>query len=110
MSDAFISYMKEREGAEIYETEKGFATYIIKDAECYIKDIWVKPDFRQSKVASQLADKIVEIAKSNGCKYLTGSVCPSANHSTESLQVLLGYGMKLHSSTQNLIWFTKELF
>ncbi len=102
-------YLKERENVDSIETEFGFCTYIINGDECYIRDIWIEPKYRQLKVATNLADKVAEIAKIQGCKYLTGTVSPRANNSTESLRVLLGYGMKLIDSNVNLIIFKKDL-
>ena len=105
----FAAYLKEREGVNLLETDKGFAIYVITGNECYIRDIYVKPEFRKEKVASHLADLICEKAREAGCKVLTGSVCPTTKGSTASLQVLLGYGMRLHSATANLIIFIKDL-
>ena len=105
----FASYLKEREGVNLIETDKGFAIYSITGEECYIRDIWVSEEHRKAGVASAIADQVVIKAKEAGCKLLTGSVCPAANGSTASLKVLLGYGMKLHSSAPNLIIFTKDI-
>ncbi len=105
----FAAYMKEREGVETLETKDGYATYIITGEECYIRDIFVLPSSRRKHVASHIADKISEIARANGCKYLTGSVCPTANESTTSMKVLVGYGMRLLCSKENLIFFKKEI-
>lgn len=102
-------YIKEREGKDIIENENGFASFIIRGEECYIENIYVHPDFRKSKVASELANQVVEKAKECGCKFLTGSVRPSAMGSTDSLKVLLAYGFKLLSASQDAIIFVKEI-
>lgn len=102
-------YILEREGREIVESEHGFASYKIMGSECYIQEIYVVPEMRTTKIASQMADKIAELAKEKGCKYLTGSVCPTMNGATTSLRVLLSYGFKLAKSEENLIWMIKEL-
>lgn len=106
---AFAAYLYERESVQLLETDKGFATYIITGSECYIRDIWVLPEFRQKGTASGLADIVADRARKAGCTLLTGSVCPSTKHSTDSLKVLLAYGMTLHSAETNLIWFSKSL-
>lgn len=105
----YSQYIKEREGFECIETPSGFATYVISGTECYIRDIYVIPEARQSKLASQIADTVVDRAKAKGCKIITGSVCPIANGSTDSLKFLLAYGMKLVKSEPNMIWFAKEV-
>lgn len=74
--------------------EVGFANYKIVSPECYIQDIYVRPGFRNKHVASQLANKITQIAKSKGCKILIGSVVPTYKFADRSRKVLLGYGFK----------------
>lgn len=109
MSD-YADYVRERLGDEIIENECGFATYrFIEGGFCYIVDIYIKPEFRKTYNATTLADEITKIAKFKGCHTLLGSIVPTANSSTASLKVLLGYGMTLQSSQQNLIYFKKEI-
>ena len=109
----YASYVRERMGDEIVETEQGFATYrYLKDGgvdAVYIIDIYVRTDFRKNNVASNLADHIVESAKHKGCKRLIGTINPSAKNSTDSLRVLLGYGMELYWCSQDIITFKKEI-
>jgi GNAT superfamily N-acetyltransferase len=102
--------MKERGVGGIVESAHGFATYhFTEEGGCYIEDIYITPEMRKDKNASLLADSITEIAKERGCTHLIGSVVPSANNSTISLKVLLGYGFTLVSSDKDLIWFRKEI-
>lgn len=105
------AYLQERSKDCIVETEKGFATYrFINDGKSvYIIDIYVVPAYRKEKVASALADTIMDIAREWGCVEALGTVVPSANNSTASLKVLLGYGMTLKSSSNDLIVFSKEI-
>lgn len=102
-------YAKERENIETLESEIGFATYYFLEDGCYIKDIYVHPDHRKSGEASRLANEIAVMAKEKGSKKLYGTVCPSANGSTESLKVLLAYGFRLDSCISNLIAMVKEI-
>lgn len=103
-------YIKERENKEIIENEYGFATYqFLPEGRCYITDIYIHPDHRCIGAAALLADRIADIAKDKGCKVLLGSVCPQANHSTESLKILLAYGFKLDCAEKNFILFAKEI-
>lgn len=103
------AYLKEREGFESVIHEDGFASYRLNGDECYIRDIWVSPEYRKKFLASQIAQKIEGIAKEAGCKYLTGSVSTTAHHATESVKVLLAYGFDVHSAIQGGIFFRKEL-
>jgi len=107
----YAQYISERTDDEILETDYGFATYRYLNGErsVYIIDIFVSPKHRRKYGASAMADKVAEIAVQKGCTEMLGSVCPTAKNSTESLKVLLGYGMKLKSASDNFIVFSKEI-
>lgn len=106
----YADYIKERMGDEIIEREEGFATYrYVNSYEVYIIDIYVKPDFRKTNIASQMADEIAEIARKEGKVMMIGTVSSTAKNPTESIKVLLGYGMKFRSSNQDGIIFEKEM-
>jgi len=109
--EMYKQYCEERYDGKksVYYTDKGWASYWIKEKEVYIEDIYVEAKYRADGVASDLANKIAEIGRKNGCTYMMGSVVPSTLNSTASLKVLLGYGFKLHSAESNFIWFIKDL-
>ena len=110
MMSLYGDYIKEHRGDEIVETADGFATYrFLNDKQVYIVDIYVKPEARQTSAASDMADTIVLAAKLRGCTELLGTVVPSAQGSTISLKVLLGYKMTLQSSSNDLIIFKKDI-
>lgn len=103
-------YIKENRGDEIVESSIGFATYrFLDDKTVYIIDIYVKPEFRHTYAASQLADIVVLKAKKSGCKELLGTVVPTAKNSDISMKVLLGYGMKPKHITNDMLVFSKEI-
>jgi ribosomal protein S18 acetylase RimI-like enzyme len=104
-------YIKEHRGDGIIEGDYGFATYrfLNEGNSVYIVDIYTTPDFRRTALASELADKIAEIGRAHGAKEMLGSVVPSANNSTQSLEILLKYGMQLLSCEHDLIIFRKEI-
>ena len=105
----FADYKFEREGKHLIENDHGFAVYSFNKEVCYIEDIYVKPDDRKTGAAREMADWISNLAKGRGCKRLMGSVSPSANSSHASLLVLVAYGMTLHSSQYDMVYFSKEL-
>lgn len=105
----YALYLSEREGFSIVESSKGFATYKISGNECYIRDIYVRPEFRDQKIASNMADEIAIIAKEKGCSHLSGSVDTNANGATTSIKVLLAYGFKVLKNNFSMIIFSKEL-
>lgn len=105
----YAEYIREREGKEIVEDEKGFVTYTFVPEGCYVVDIYVKPEFRKQGHAAALTDVVACVAKGKGCSKLIGSVCPQAKGSTDSLKALLAYGFQLDSCAPNLIYLKKEL-
>ena len=108
-TDLWSAYFKEREGFETIYSDHAVATYRIIGEECYLKDIFVHPDYRNTKQGSELADKVAQIAKENGCKYLTGSVVPSTNGATLSLYAMIKYGFVLKQSSNDFIILVKEI-
>lgn len=105
----WAEYFKEREGYETLETDKACLSYKISGEECYIKDIFVLKEHRRSMVGTEIADKCSEIARSLGCKFLSGTVVPSANGATSSTMALIAYGFEIKSAHNDLIIFTKDL-
>lgn len=109
----YSEYLKERIGDEVIEHEDSFVTYrFIEDAgvrTVYIVDIYVRPFFRNSKVASFLADEIAVIAKERGCKRMIGTVSSTAKNATQSIMVLIGYGMDFYKCNNEGLIFKKEI-
>jgi GNAT superfamily N-acetyltransferase len=107
----YAKYLTERTNDRILEVGHGFATYrIIPDQSAvYIIDIFVEADFRKAGTAAQMADEISKIAKKEGCTKMIGSVVPSAKNSTDSVRVLLAYGMRLQSSANDFILFERSI-
>lgn len=105
----YRDYLKERLGDVLLERDEGFATYRFIGDAVYIVDIYVRPDFRRTMVASNMADEIAEIAKEKGCKEMIGTVSSMSKNPTDSIKVLLGYGMKFFSSTNEGLIFKKEI-
>lgn len=108
-SSLYSQYIQEREGKHILETLQGFATYTFTDKGVYIEDIFVLKDYRETGVASHLADLIIDIAKEKGHKVAFGSVSIGGNNSTASMKVLLAYGFKLYSANNNFILLSKDI-
>jgi len=106
----YQAYIHEKTNKSIIETDSGFATYSFPDEKTvYIEDIYVIPSKRKSGLASELANQIAQIAKERGCTEMLGSVVPNTKNSTDSLLVLLAYGMTLNSSSNNFILFSKTI-
>lgn len=105
----YSKYLHEREGFECIENEYSFATFMCAGQECYLRDLYVLPEKRNAKAASQIADQVCEVARGKGCKFLIGSVSPKDPHATENIQILVKYGMKFLKNTPDLLFFSKSL-
>ena len=105
----FSEYKLELENKPVIETEHGFACYGIHGTDCYIEDIYVKPEFRKTHEASHLANMVLEDARLKGCKRLFGSVVPSRHGATISMKVQLAYGFRVFSASENFILLVKDI-
>lgn len=111
MMSLYAKYLTERTDDLIIEMEDGFATYryMLDDKAVYIIDIYTVPKKRKGGIATFLADAVVKEAKDRGCVTLLGSVVPSTKGSTDSIKVLIAYGMKLASAGNDCIFFRKDI-
>lgn len=111
MESLYAKYIMERTNDRVIENDYGFVTYryINDNKTVYLVDIYVLPQWRSQKVASSLADQVAAEAKEKGCVDMIGTIVPSTKNSTHSVKVLLGYGMSLNSSANDVIVFRKEL-
>lgn len=107
--DMYAAYLEELGAKHLYRNDKGFVIYSFIDGNCYLEEIYILPEFRGKKEFANLSDSIMTIAKQKGCKKLLGSVVPTINNSTRSLGMLLSYGAKLVSASNNFIVFEKEV-
>ncbi len=103
-------YLKELKGLDVYETEDGFILYKVQDEHLYVRDIYVLPEKRKKGVAAEMADELAEIIKkSHGCTIMLGDVEPSNNSATDSIKVLLAYGMSVLEANDDEIIFYKHI-
>jgi len=102
-------YRKEREGIETIENEHGFITYKLFPEECYVIDIYVRPEDRRTRIGSMMADSVVKIAKEKGCKILTGSIDTRLISCTQSAKALLAYGFRFLRNDGPTTYFFKEV-
>lgn len=108
--ELFAQYQKERVNREtLIVPDKGFATYQISKDDCYIVDIFVKTEFRKTKLGSEMANEITKIAKQNGCTTISGTVDLRANGAEVSTLSLLHYGFKLVGAVDHIISFRKQI-
>lgn len=109
MDSMWAQYQKELYGRESIINENGLITYQINGDECYIVDIYVRPEARRSTVGTTLANMVTAEAKTKGCKYLSGTVSLAQKKPTESLKALLSYGFQVVASNETYLTLIKKL-
>ena len=107
----YADYLSERTNDRIIESASSFITYRYLDEgkTVYIIDIYTVPYLRKQGNAACLADLVVAEAKEKGAVKLLGSVSISSKSSTDSLKVLLAYGMELDSAGPDFIIMRKAI-
>jgi len=111
MTSLYSQYVKEREGLDTVENENGFCTYKIGDGWVFIQDIFVTPNQRFSKTATDMADEVVDLALKNGAKVLYSHVDTNALNWEQSIKFIQKYGcnaIKFDKDT-GLIYFQKKI-
>lgn len=102
-------YFKEIQNLDIIENEYGFILYRITDDNLHIQHIYVKPRARTMKIATMLADELVEKAKSEGCITMTGDIEPTNQNATDSMKFILSYGLSVLEANDNEVIFYKHI-
>lgn len=106
----YKAYLTEKTDKFVIETDKGFIVFNFPDDKtCYIEDVFVLKEHRNSYAGSDLVDQVYSIAKSKNCSKILGSIVPTSKNSTASLKAIMAYGMQLDSATTNFILFSKEI-
>lgn len=98
MNSLYEEYVKCSGFDTIQIPDVGFCTYKIAGNECYIRDIYVRTQFRKLGTASKLADLVTRIAKTRHCTYLVGTVDLTYTYYQQSRDVLTGYGMQFYKA------------
>lgn len=108
---ARAKYVWEREQILTVELEdKGYAEYkFLSEDIVYIIDIYVDRQHRDQGLATVMADEVCDVARKQDCKQVLGSVDANLKTATESMKVLLAYGMELSHVNGNMIYFKKDL-
>lgn len=102
----FAAYTREVDGFEIISHEYAFLDYRIEKVglmagSVYIRKLYVHPDFRNTGVASELADEILNLAKENDLEFIYGTVDSMSEDADYRIKVLHGYKMKFFGVDKN---------
>jgi hypothetical protein len=108
----YAEYLKEREGIHTIELENGFATFqFLGHGHIYLKDIYVRKEFRDGDLCNELEQAVIAIGKISGCHTIVGSICLGANNWTKSKKTLRKRNykfLKLDKPTK-MIYMSKEI-
>ena len=111
MKSNYGLYIEEREGIDILEDGKGFATFkhITERKELYISDVFIRKEYRKENRAAGYFDELTEMAKELECEYLLTHVDPETNGWELSQRALTGYGFRETVTVDSLVFFRKDL-
>lgn len=105
----YFDYIKEREDFDAIVKDYGFVTYKIDGKECFIRDIYVKPEFRGSRKGDELITELTARAKDDYCEIITAREYPWVKASTQSMYCAIRNGFELISSNNEFIIIGKRI-
>ncbi len=111
----YAAYLKETQNKEMLEAPHGFLTYGfncvpgVNFPHVYIEDLYVIPSARKTHVATEMADKVADIARERGVTKMLGSVSLLRKNADANLEVLKHYGMCLFAANDQTIFTIKDL-
>ena len=105
----FSEYVKETKQMDIIEDEQGFVTFLVSGEDCYIADLFIRPQFRRKHKAFSFGDELKQIAKDKGCKNLVTTVNTTNVDPSTPLKGILAFGFKVISANNNIILAKMEL-
>lgn len=111
----YARYLSETQNKHIYETPDGFVTYGfnclpgVEFPHLLIEDIYVVPECRQKRTATEMADHVCALAKKKGVGVCFGLVLSKSQTPDRSLRVLQGYGMRIYNIQDGALIMAKEI-
>jgi len=108
-STLYNLFIKEYLDLKVYETDKGFITYIYEKDYIYIEDMFIHPKYRRQNVAAKMANRLCKKAKALGYKKLKAAVNPKSPSYIEQKTVLKAYGMKYTHKNAEYEYYIKSL-
>jgi GNAT superfamily N-acetyltransferase len=106
--ELYSTYVKEVYGRETIHTEDYFVTYKIHKNGCYLVDMYIVPEKRNSGLAVELDKKVEDIAKSNGCNKMLTTI-DIGNIKDNVLKVIKKCKYKFLKQTEFGVYFIKDI-
>lgn len=105
----YKQYIKEREGLDTIETDKGFICYRIEFPTCFINDYFVMPKHRLEGHGYFLADQVFEICKGAGVQSVFCQSDERALNHEISRYTILRYGFEEFAKKGSLIFYKMDV-
>lgn len=107
----YARYIKEREGAEYYETPEGFVSYVVSGSECFIANLYIAPEHRGLKASSRLINWLANSTQNSIQKItvLSGTIDLRAAGASHTLACALTLGFQVTSAHNNILVIAKNL-
>jgi len=105
----YFDYLKEKDRKNAIIKDYGFCTYIISGKECFLADIYIKPEFRNQKKGTEILNELIVAAKSEGCEVITAREYPHTDVTSNSMLCALTNGFKIISSNSEFILIAKGI-
>lgn len=101
---------KEMFGEDFYKDEQGIFVYEIWDnGFMFIKEVYVKPEFRKKGWVRKHISKALEKARENNCHSFLTTTPLDYIHADRSIKVMHNMGFKYSHVFENHIYFKKEI-
>lgn len=111
--EKFLKYFSEEEGKKVFVyQDKGFVTYNICGKEFFIHDLYICPEFRNGEATKKLDVCIGDMARKEGCTYITANVFLKETNKKNFLRKLMRFnvlGYKPHQINGDAVTILKEL-
>jgi len=107
-STLYAEYIREREGAQVYESPSAFVTFKIAGEECLITNLYVKPEMRRGIVGVRFMASFMAHAMSLGAKKFFGIIRMNDAHKERMLSLALRVGFKIVETDTSMIVVGKE--
>lgn len=106
--DVMKHYMDEIMDMDFYATDRGFVNYKVNGEEFYIEAMCMAKD-ASKKETGDFFRHIIEIAKKNGCTYLSGNIDSTRAKATQRLLAHIRRGYKVVGVSTKYITVVKEI-
>jgi GNAT superfamily N-acetyltransferase len=109
--ELYRKYLQERESKNIIYDDKSFIVYEINPPYVFLKEIYVIPEERKKGITDQLEQKLISLAKEDGCEIIVTSLSFKDNNWQRSKRVirLRNYKLLRIDKPTRMAYFWKEI-